>query len=364
MLEYVLGSSESFCLYITRTDAGVLALSARRDQIERLTRQFVDQIESKSPATGNARQLYDLLVAPIPTRTLKQRLIIVPDGELHLLPWDSLVDKEGRYMVVSHVVTTAPSAMVLYLIRTARPQKRSPLTLLAVGDVQYQQGVLNVRQLKGDQPGGIDGDGLYDLAGHPLRNLPNTRDEVIEAGETLGGKSVELLGPDATETAFKKEPLGQFRIIHIAAHGIASAQFPDRAALVLGEDSTKRDDGLLQAREIRNLHLNADLVTLSACDTGTGRLQGEEGIASLERAFFYAGARSVLASLWTTSDVYTTTLMRHFYHHLAEGQDEGRALQQAKLELIQQFRDQAAPLFWAGFTLAGEASRPITSVQH
>ena len=330
MLEYVLGSSESFCLYITRTDVGVLSLSARRDQIERLTRQFVDQIESKSPATGNARQLYDLLVAPIPTRTLKQRLIIVPDGELHILPWDSLVDKEGRYMVVSHVVTTAPSAMVLYLIRTNRPQKRSPLTLLAVGDVQYQRGVLNVRQLKGDQPGGIDGDGLYDLAGHPLRNLPNSRDEVVEAGEALGGKSVELLGSDATETAFKKEPLGQFRIIHIAAHGIASAQFPDRAALVLGEDSTKRDDGLLQAREIRNLHLNADLVTLSACDTGTGRLQGEEGIASLERAFFYAGARSVLASLWTSSDVYTTTLMRHFYHHLAEGQDEGRALQQGK----------------------------------
>ena len=364
VLEYVLGSSESFCLYITRTDVGVLSLSARRDQIERLTRQFVDQIESKSPATGKARQLYDLLVAPLPTRALKQRLIIVPDGELHILPWDSLVDKEGRYMVVSHVVTTAPSAMVLYLIRTTRPQKRSPLTLLAVGDVQYQRGVLSVRQLKGEQTGGLDADGLYDLAGHPLRNLPHTRDEVIEAGETLGGKAVELLGPDATETAFKREPLGQFRIIHIAAHGIASAQFPDRAALVLGEDSTKRDDGLLQAREIRNLHLNADLVTLSACDTGTGRLQGEEGIASLERAFFYAGARSVLASLWTTSDVYTTTLMRHFYHHLAEGQDEGRALQQAKLELIEQFRDQAAPLFWAGFTLAGEASRPITSVQH
>jgi CHAT domain-containing protein len=364
ILEYVLGPSESFCLYITRTDAAVLELTATRDQIERLARQFVDQIESKRPATGNGRQLCDLLVAPLPSRTLKRRLIIVPDGELHLLPWDALVDKEGRYMLVSHVVTTAPSAMVLCLIRTTRPQKRSPLTLLAVGDVQYQRGVLTVRQLNGEQPGDLDGDGLYDLAGHPLQNLPNTHDEVIEAGEALGGKSVELLGPDATETAFKKEPLGQFRIIHIAAHGIASAQFPDRAALVLGEDSTKRDDGLLQAREIRNLHLNADLVTLSACDTGTGRLQGEEGIASLERAFFYAGARSVLASLWTTSDVYTTTLMRHFYHHLGEGQDEGRALQQAKLELIQQFRDQAAPLFWAGFTLVGETSRPITTVQY
>ena len=175
---------------------------------------------------------------------------------------------------------------------------------------------------------------------------------------------MELLGSNATEAAFKSEPLGQFRIIHIAAHGIASTQFPDRAALVLGDDPTKREDGLLQAREIRALHLNAELVTLSACDTGTGRLQGEEGIASLERAFFYAGARSVLASLWTANDVYTTTLMQHFYHHLAAGQDEGRALQQAKLELIQEFRNQASSFYWAGFTLAGEASRPIMPNQN
>ncbi len=150
---------------------------------------------------------------------------------------------------------------------------------------------------------------MYRVAGHPLRNLPSTHDEIVEAAETLAGVSVELLSSNATETAFKKEPLGQCKIIHIAAHGIASAQFPDRAALVLGEDSTKRDDGLLQAREIRNLHLNADLVTLSTCDTGTGRMQGEEGITSLERAFFYAGAHSVPASLWTMSDVYTTTLV-------------------------------------------------------
>jgi CHAT domain-containing protein len=175
---------------------------------------------------------------------------------------------------------------------------------------------------------------------------------------------VELLGSNATEAAFKSQPLGQFRIIHIAAHGIASAQFPDRAALVLGDDPTKREDGLLQAREIRALHLNAELVTLSACDTGTGRLQGEEGIASLERAFFYAGARSVLSSLWTADDVYTTTLIQRFYRHLAQGQDEGRALQQAKLELIREFSGQPPPFYWAGFTLAGEASRPVMPNQN
>src|SRR5262249_11375659 len=148
----------------------------------------------------------------------------------------------------------------------------------------------------------------------------STLDEIKGAGEIFGRSSALLLGADGTEAAFKSEPLDRFRIVHIAAHAIASPTFPDRAALVLSRDPGTRDDGLLQAREIRDLHLRADLVTLSACDTAAGRLQGEEGIASLERAFLYAGARAVLASLWTVADVYTTTLMTQFYRNLAAGQ--------------------------------------------
>jgi CHAT domain-containing protein len=101
--------------------------------------------------------------------------------------------------------------------------------------------------------------------------------------------------------AFKSMPLGDLRVIHLAAHGVADSQFPDRAALVLGKTAATVEDGLL-VREIRDLSLNAELVTLSACDTGNGRLLGEEGIASLERAFLFAGAKSVIASLWTADD--------------------------------------------------------------
>ena len=156
------------------------------------------------------------------------------------------------------------------------------------------------------------------------------------------------------------ETLDRFRIIHIAAHGIASAKFPDREALVLGEDSAHRDDGLLQAREIGELHLNADLVTLTACDTGAGRLDGEEGIENVERAFLFAGARSVLASLWTASDIYTTTPMTQFYRNLGAGQNEGEALREAKLDSLKRFHGQTAPSFWAGFTLVRHASVLIT----
>jgi CHAT domain-containing protein len=167
------------------------------------------------------------------------------------------------------------------------------------------------------------------------------------------------LGQDATEAAFKSQPLADFKIIHIAAHGIASPKFPDRAALVLGTDPKAGEDGLLQVREIRDLSLNADLVTLSACDTGTGQLQGEEGIANLVRAFLFAGAKSALASLWTASDISTRTLMGHFYHYIVQGEDEATALRKAKADLIEEFGDQALPFYWAGFILVGDASNKI-----
>ena len=169
-----------------------------------------------------------------------------------------------------------------------------------------------------------------------------------------------MLGTNATETAFKAEPLADFEIIHIAAHGIASAKFPDRAALVLGTDPKSGEDGLLQVREIRDLNLAADLVTLSACDTGVGALEGEEGIANLVRAFLFAGAKSVVASLWAASDVYTRNLMQRFYRYIAAGEGRGSALRHAQMDLIKEFGDQALPFYWAGFIMVGDGSRNIS----
>jgi len=137
------------------------------------------------------------------------------------------------------------------------------------------------------------------------------------------GPNQLLLNTDATETAFKALPLENFRIVHLAVHSVANTEFPDRAALVLGTSPASPDDGILQIREIRDLPLQADLVVLSACETGSGRLLGEEGIASLERAFLLAGAKAVVASLWTADDLYTIALMRRFYQHLAAGSDKG-----------------------------------------
>ena len=118
-----------------------------------------------------------------------------------------------------------------------------------------------------------------------------------------------LLSKDATETAFKKEPLDQFRVLHLAVHGFADTQYPERSALVLGADPESSDDGLLQVREIIRLRLNAELTTLSACDTGVGKLQGQEGISNLVEAFLVAGSKSVVASLWSADDTFASALM-------------------------------------------------------
>ena len=126
--------------------------------------------------------------------------------------------------------------------------------------------------------------GIADLSGVALNDLPQTREEVEEISKIAGPDAVILLGKDATETAFKKEPLDQFRVLHLAVHGFADTQYPERSALVLGADPKSGDDGLLQVREIIRLRLNAELTTLSACDTGVGKLQGQEGISNLVRS--------------------------------------------------------------------------------
>jgi CHAT domain-containing protein len=149
-------------------------------------------------------------------------------------------------------------------------------------------------------------------------------------------------------------------VIHLAVHGVADPKYPERAALVLGPDAQNHDDGLLQAREITTLPLNADLVTLSACDTGVGKIQGEEGVESLERAFLIAGARTVVATLWSADDTFSAALLKSFYIHLANHEDKGSALRNAKIDMIRKFGQAAPPYYWAGFIMDGDSASPIS----
>jgi CHAT domain-containing protein len=312
--------------------------------------KFLEEIKAKKEPDQSVNDtLYSMLVLHIPEIRRKDRLVIVPDGDLHVLPFDSLRDKQGRYLGDHRIITYAPSATVLYLLRTTPPESQATLAMLAVGGPGSD----------GTEKSGAQTRGLFDLSGANIKPLPLVADEVESVAKVAGQGSVVLLG-EATEAAFKAQPLDRFRTLHLALHGIADTKIPDRSALVLRNDRKAGQDGLLQTREINTLRLNAELVTLSACDTGVGRLQGQEGMANLVRAFLFAGSRSVVAALWDVDDTFTASLMKRFYANLAKGEDVGRALQLAKRETRERFGPDAVPYYWAPFTVVGEGSRRIS----
>lgn len=362
ILEYVLEEPNSFCLVVSQQGARLITLPAGRKQIEDLVRAFLTEAKAKKSGAKEARELHSILLELIPERGDKLRMVVIPDGELHLLPFDSLRDTKDRSVLFSHIVSYSPSASALYFLRTARPATQPTLAFLGVGDVAYDElgASPESNDTSGPAPQKANTRGLYDLAGAKFPRLPGTRVEVANSSRIFGKTSKVLLGRNATEAEFKAQPLSGFAILHLAAHGVADTRFPDRAALVLGSDAEAHEDGLLQAREISALTLTADLAVLSACDTGVGRLQGQEGIANLVRSFLLGGAKTVVASLWSADDTFTAALMKQFYANLKKGQDKGSALRRAKIDLLKKYGDEALPFYWAGFVMVGEGASRLS----
>jgi CHAT domain-containing protein/tetratricopeptide (TPR) repeat protein len=360
LLEYVLDDPISFCISVTRRGARVQALPIGRKEVEKLAQQFVDDVRAKGAGVETSKRLFQTLLEPIPEAKTAARLIIAPDGALNLLPFEALRDNQGEYLLKSRVTSYVPSGTILDVLRRARKNESAASPFLGVGDVAYEnQGGAGRRIPAPDTVRGQVLRGMADLSGMRLQDLPQTREEVEEIGKIVGPDAVILLGKDATETAFKKEPLDQFRVLHLAVHGFADTQYPERSALVLGTDPKSGEDGLLQVREIIRLRLNAELTTLSACDTGVGKLQGQEGVSSLVEAFLVAGSKSVVASLWSADDTFASALMDRFYVRLGQGEDTGAALRNAKLDLLAKYGEQVSPFYWAAFVAVGEASAPI-----
>ena len=360
LLEYVLDDPNSYCLSITRNGTRLRLLPVGRDEVERLTHAFIDEVRAKRGGTDLSHQLYNALILPIPETQNATHLIIVPDGVLNLLPFEALRDRQGQYLVKSKTASYVPSGTILDTLQHADKQPPAPKPLLAVGDVPYEdQGGAGRRIPRAGSFRGRVERGIADLSGMALSDLPETREEVEQIGKIAGPDAVLLIGKNATETAFKKKALDQFRVLHLAVHGFADTQYPERSALVLGADTKAGDDGLLQVREIIRLRLHAELTTLSACDTGVGKLQGQEGISNLVEAFLAAGSRSVVASLWSAEDTSASALMERFYAHLSRGEATSSALRGAKLDMLTKFGEQLSPYYWAEFVSVGETSAPV-----
>ncbi|HEX3126111.1 MAG TPA: CHAT domain-containing protein [Thermoanaerobaculia bacterium] len=303
--------------------------------------------------TAQAHKLYNLLLRPAEHQFAgAARLLISPDGPLQTLPFAALV-RRGRYLGEWKPIHSVLSATVYAEMKKARRPSadRVQSQVVAFGDPVYPR----LPKDKDAAPAAT----LEVLAavrrGLSLDPIPSTREEVEAIANLFPGTQV-YLGREATEERAKT--LGsQARLLHFACHGLLDERFPlDSAlALTLPEHPGKgQENGLLQAWEIfESVRLDADLVTLSACDSGLGKEMGGEGLVGLTRAFQFAGARSVLASLWSVSDVSTADLMKRFYGYLREGRSKDEALRAAQSDLIRS-QNFAHPYYWAAFQLTGD----------
>lgn len=349
ILEYVLTAPNSYCLAITRASLKVVPLPSKK-QIEGLADRFTTDVRSGAGGAHESRMaLYDAVMRPIGQLEAARRVFVVPDGRLHVVPFDSLT---GLNSARERIVTIVPSVSVFYLLRTTAKSVLPERPLLAIGGVPYDQVFANTAATAPARRSD-DGDGLFDAA-YPakLPVLASAQAEVLRVAQLLGPRSVVLTGEQATEAALKAQNLGSFDILHFAVHAFAEPKFPERAALVLLSDLRTGDDGLLQPREIGRLKLNASVVVLSACDTAVGPTLGQEGILNIARAFLVAGAKSVVTTLWAVGDAASTALMTHFYENIAAGQDVAEALTHGKRTVVQDFGADAQPTVDA-FQLVG-----------
>jgi CHAT domain-containing protein/tetratricopeptide (TPR) repeat protein len=335
-------------------DFAVRAIPGRdvlRDEVHRFREALGTHLTTLGRAAVDARcrALVRMLLEPVsePLRRA-ERVLIVPDGPLYLLPWAALRDPTGgRYLVERASVNVASSATLYDMLTRKSPDGAgSGAMAVGFGDPAYPSGPATTaaEPLARARAAGLD-----------LLPLPGTRREVA-ALRALRDDARLLLGSEATEEQAKTVGR-EARYVHFACHGFLDERFPLESGLALAipqEGAADGENGFLQAWEVfESMRLDADLVTLSACSTGLGEEMGGEGLLGLTWAFQFAGARSVLASLWEVNDDATATLMTHFYRHLAAGVPKAEALRRAQVALLRK-RTTAAPYFWAGFTLVGD----------
>lgn len=340
LIEYVLAEPASYVLAITHDSVRHYQLPGKQ-QIESDATLYREEIRSQRSDAHLARKLFDELVAPVAEYRTKTDLVVIPDGSLHLLPFSALQDGKG-YVLSSHTVDVDPSATVYALLH-----KR-------VSEV-HDAAVSYVGVAAWTQPADTRNPITRAVLG-PRRSdfvpLPDSKKEVETIAQDLPRPNILLEGAEATEAHFKRLPLSSTEVIHLALHGYADLDYPDRSALIFAPDASGADDGLLQVREIRQMHLNSKLVTLSACDTGVGPV-GESGVSNLVNAFIEAGSDSVVSTLWELADQPTSRLMTTFYAGLAAHDRKVDALRAAQLELL---NEGLQPYFWASFQLVGDAN--------
>lgn len=317
VLEYFGTGSEFFAFVVSRDAISLVPIDA--DGLNAMVSEFRKAILdiNSQRYLASARALYERIIAPVSDAIKGHTLIIVPHGSLHYLPFGALNDGQ-EFFIDKYKYRTLPSASVLALLKN-RSKDAQRIPLLALGNPDL---------------------------GKPELALPGAEREVRTLGQLVPSSRVAIRR-NASETLLKRFG-GQARYLHIASHGQFNPGHPLDSRLLLAPDND--NDGDLTVGELYDLHLDADMVVLSACQTGLGDVQSGDDVIGLTRGFLYAGASNIVASLWVVDDTATSMLMADMYKQL-DKTDKESALRNAQLYVKANYN--AHPFYWAAFQLTG-----------
>ncbi len=365
MLSYFVGDSAVFA-FLIRNDTFAVFEMKKDFPLEAWVKQLRDGLYSYHTAAVKTEKLYDAkadsfamasyqlyqkLITPL-SNLLTKEVVIVPDGVLGYVPFDVLLATKPKdatkfsthdYFGKNYIISYNYSATLWQEMRNRRhklePQK--PF----IGFAPYFNGDTTLlSKLFADDVAMRKG----------LDSLKYSGEEVFKAQKLMQGETI--LNKKATKRVFE-EIAPNYRIVHLATHGKANDKIGDYCFLAFTEQKDSLENALLYVRDIYNLSLNADLVVLSACETGIGELKRGEGIVSLSRAFAYAGAKSLVTTLWSVNDKSTMQIMEDFYRQLKKGKTKDYALWKAKQDYLEKAKnDLAHPFFWSAFIPIGDMS--------
>ena len=353
LLEFVVTEKKTYLFVLSKTaSVKVFPLEIKqtelKDKVERF-RQMLSTVDSRFSETAHG--LYDLLLKPAADEIAgKTRLVVVPDGSLWELPFQALQTPRDRYLIDDYAISYVPSLTVLREIiqasHTKEARSAAP-TLLAMGNPALgTQTTTRVKAILMDEK---------------LDPLPEAEQQVRALEKIYGpARSRIYLGPEAREERFKSEAK-DFRILHLATHGILNDRSPMYSHLLLAQSGeVGKEDGILEAWELMKMEWKADLVVLSACETARGRVGKGEGMIGMTWALFVAGVPTTVVSQWKVQSGSTAELMVEFHRQLKTRRtapsaryDAAKALQAAALKLKRDSRYQH-PFYWAGFVVVGD----------
>lgn len=357
LLEYYLSEGQSYLWVVSKNKVTTYQLPPQ-GEIEKLAAQFRDDIANETENNPEvAQQLSQMILAPASQELGNKRLLIVGDGLLQsipfaVLPTPNIPNSPQKPLIIKHEIITLPSASSLAALRqNVQGRNLAPKKLAVLADPVYEveeEGGNLLRNLTREAQ----------EACRSLQNLPYTRTEAENILALVPeNESFAALGHEASLTTALSPQLSQYQTVHFATHGCLNQDVPQFSGLALSAYSSQGEtqDNILRLNSIYNLVLPAELVVLSACETGLGEELAGEGLVSLTRGFMYAGAKRVVVSFWAVNDSSTSELMSKFYEKMYQDKlRPGAALRAAQLEMWQKGGDWQDPYHWAAFTVQGE----------